>query len=36
MKLTVAQLANKFPVFNGTRRFMSVFTSAHSWCVYKN
>jgi len=28
-KLTVAQLVNKFPAFYGTRRFITVFTTAH-------
>jgi hypothetical protein len=28
-KLTVPELVNKFPAFNGTRRFLTVFTTTH-------
>jgi len=30
-KLTVAQLVMKFTTFYGTRRFITVFTTAHHW-----
>jgi hypothetical protein len=30
-KLQVAQLVKKFPVFYGTRRFITVFTTARHW-----
>jgi len=30
-KLIVAQLIKKIPAFYGTRRFITVFTSAHHW-----
>jgi hypothetical protein len=30
VKLTVTQLAKKFPIFYGTRRFITVFTRTHS------
>jgi hypothetical protein len=32
-KLTVAQLVNKFPAFYGTRRFITVFTTARHWSL---
>jgi hypothetical protein len=30
-KLIVTQIVKKFPVFYGTRRFITVFTRAHHW-----
>jgi hypothetical protein len=29
--LTVAQLTKKFPAFNGTRMFMTLYSRAHHW-----
>jgi len=33
-KLAVAQLVTKCPAFNGTRRFITVFTKARHWSLY--
>jgi hypothetical protein len=32
-KLIVTQLVKKFPAFNGTRRFVTVFTTARHWSL---
>jgi len=32
-KLTVTQLVKKFPEFYGTRRFITVLTTAHHWSL---
>jgi len=32
-KLTVTQLVKKFPAFRGTRRFITVFTTARHWSI---
>jgi len=32
-KLIVAQLVRKFPAFYGTRRFITVFTTARHWSL---
>jgi hypothetical protein len=32
-KLTVTQLFKKFPTFYGTRRFITMFTTAHYWSL---
>jgi hypothetical protein len=32
-KLIVAQIVKKFPAFDGTRRFVTVFTTARHWSL---
>jgi len=32
---TVIQLVNKLPTFYGTRRFITVFTKAHTLCFFE-
>jgi hypothetical protein len=32
-KLTVTQLVKKFPAFYGTRRFITMFTTARHWSL---
>jgi len=34
-KLIVTQLVKKFPAFNGTRMFITVFRTAHHWSLYR-
>lgn len=33
VKLVVAQEVNKFPAFNGTRRFIAVLTGPRQWTL---